>query len=218
LGCFSSQYQFLFGSRPVAANEPLTLNNDNWIKMSSMMRDWIGSMVEEELSASLESFKGNPISGGLLQIGNRTWHPNGLTIDLNKRRHVQVLEVNPLTTFVLYSSILIGKQFTGHGSSDHAVISDGTNYIKATFAQAATDSFQKFHGRVFTEHCRGAVITVRSYKLVSSASLLALSFETNKFRFWIRPQHCRAIYSWKSQISNSRAVRDLHRSGSPVIF
>jgi hypothetical protein len=69
--------------------------------MSSMMRDWVGQMVEEELLATLESFKGKEISGQLLRIGKRTFHPNGLTIDLNKPRHVQVLEVNLLTDFYL---------------------------------------------------------------------------------------------------------------------
>ena len=51
-------------------------------------------MVEEELSSATKCFKGKSLAGGaVLKDGRRAWNAHGLTIGLNKARHLQVLTV-----------------------------------------------------------------------------------------------------------------------------
>jgi len=64
--------------------------------MSTLMRSWIDAVVEEELPVAAECFKGKSLARGPVRSDRRLWDAHGLTIELHRGRHLQVLEVRSL--------------------------------------------------------------------------------------------------------------------------
>jgi hypothetical protein len=61
--------------------------------MSASMRDWIGPLVESELSIALTSFEGKFVPGQKVEEGHRVCGPDTVTVHVKKGREVQIIEV-----------------------------------------------------------------------------------------------------------------------------
>ena len=55
-------------------------------------------MVEEQLPAAAECFRGKSLARGAVREGRRVWDTHGLTIELIEGRHLQVLEVRSFSS------------------------------------------------------------------------------------------------------------------------
>lgn len=73
--------------------------------MSALMRSWMDAVVEEELTAAAECFKGKSLARGPVRNGHRLWDTHGLTIELRRARHLQVLGVR--LVFLFFTSSLL---------------------------------------------------------------------------------------------------------------
>ncbi|KAH7327383.1 hypothetical protein BKA65DRAFT_539993 [Rhexocercosporidium sp. MPI-PUGE-AT-0058] len=119
-----------------------------------LQQPWISTMVEEELTTSLNSFRSYvPGQAEPLTKANRTCGPSGVEIRLKRPRQAQVTEFQG-----------------GLRNPYDAVLSDGFHHIHAIFDKDAAQSFTDSTYRDFHD-IKGGIIVIKNYRLVVNSTL-----------------------------------------------